>query len=193
MTVNVVLPEYEEFTREAYLKCKGNYSGVSGVYVLLGNYEKVLYVGKSIDIRSRLDKHFSGYRDSERFYKQIRAVRIYRCSNQFYVDVYETYLINELRPEFNRDKMFFKEYVVEMSDKLQEIELRIRELEEERDAISREISEEEDDFHDEDSLRYVHSECEIERRRLDREIAELVCGARRLRRRVSSSGGRRLA
>lgn len=189
MSVQVTLPEYTEFTAEEFKRIKSDYSRISGVYVLIGKNGHILYVGKSIDIKKRVEKHLVGHGNSERFYRKINKLRLYLCTNQFYVEIYETYLINELKPEFNRDKTFFQEFVIGMSDRLDELDLQIKDLNDERDSMLDVIRELRCEQLDEDESSFSDNTSAIRLAQISREISELRGERSRVRRRVRASTG----
>jgi hypothetical protein len=192
MGVIVTLPKSEEFSKEEFLNRRESFLGISGVYVLRNSEGLCLYVGKSSSLGRRLLEHLSGKKDSIRFYKDIASISLYCSGNMFYVDVYETYLINELRPKFNRDKMYFEEHTSAVSDTLDKLEEAAHQLEEERRWLILEIEDFErfkEDEYDEQVVMLEWLELTRRLRELDRNL-QRVEGRRALyRRRLSVSGG----
>ncbi|NGM81208.1 GIY-YIG nuclease family protein [Paenibacillus sp. 7124] len=193
MGVIVTLPESEEHSISEFLENRRTFINVSGVYVLWGAQRECLYVGKSSSLGRRVFEHTHGKGDSIRFYREIVDVTLYCAANMFYVDVYETHLINDLRPKYNRDKMFFTEHTVEVSEQLERIEDKLHQLEEERQWLMIEIDEfdrfKEDEYHDERVVRFEWVELLRQLRELDRNIQRTAERRALYRRRLTLSGG----
>lgn len=189
MSVQVTLPEPIEISVEEFKQTKGNYTEISGVYVLLGQNNRMLYVGKSINIKKRIEKHIIGYRDSERFFKDIVRIRMYLSKNQFYVEIYETYLINELMPEFNRDKSYFSAFVTEMSERTVELDLQVRELKEERESLIDLMQELDREDRDDDEESFGDSLSSVRLTQIQRRISALGEERRRVSRLLRTSAG----
>lgn len=133
MAIEIRMPE-DSLTFERY-----EYKSVAetlkhkpaGVYFLYGEDDKLLYVGKTKNFRTRLLSHFRGRDLSEEFYKYIVKATVYFVASEYEREVYETYAINNYSPEFNRAKT----YSQDNSEEIFEIEERIRELTEEKKEL----------------------------------------------------------
>lgn len=85
----------------------------AGVYFLMDENKKILYVGKSsVSIRQRLNQHlFRGVPDryndfnNEQILKRRNEVKYFSFSiiEKEYIDMVERYFINKLRPEYNTE------------------------------------------------------------------------------------------
>jgi excinuclease UvrABC nuclease subunit len=135
MGIVVTLPSSDTYTKDEIGERRLWLNKVSGVYVLRDKAGACLYVGKTVNLWTRLNNHINGQQDSIRFYKNINTVTLYLTSSQFELEIYETYLINMLMPKFNRDKMFFSDHVEFLSDKLDALEDELHHLGETRAAL----------------------------------------------------------
>lgn len=79
-----------------------------GVYVLRDHNDNVLYVGKSFQLYKRLKDHIAGRGPSEAFCHLIDNIIVYFVADDYEVDIYESYVINLLKPKFNKDKVFYR-------------------------------------------------------------------------------------
>lgn len=96
-----------------------------GIYVFYSEEGTPLYVGKTVSFKRRFVQHAA----SSEFFDIATKVRLYPVKNEYEKDIYETYLISELRPEYNKAKTFYSR--LEYEDALHAIEVRIFEVQEE--------------------------------------------------------------
>lgn len=80
-----------------------------GIYMFYNKQQELLFVGKARKLRPRIKKHFE---DSVSPIKEHReeVTRIEVCviEDTVYREIYETYIINELKSKYNIDKVFYK-------------------------------------------------------------------------------------
>ncbi|WP_449538231.1 nucleotide excision repair endonuclease [Ferdinandcohnia sp. Marseille-Q9671] len=80
-----------------------------GIYMFYNKQQELLFVGKARKLRPRIKKHFE---DSVSPIKEHReeVTRIEVCviEDPVYREIYETYIINELKSKYNIDKVFYK-------------------------------------------------------------------------------------
>jgi len=79
------------------------------VYCFYDLEKTLLYVGKSTVLHSRLICHFSKESvEQDPWKKDINKenIVIYKCNNPTDLEIYETFMINTLRPKFNKDKVY---------------------------------------------------------------------------------------
>ena len=97
-------------SREAYLPLNLNASDISnlpatpGVYYFHDQKEKVIYVGKALNIRKRVTSHFSNNAPSRRKQELIRNVHkitCQECGTEFIALLYESVEIKRLWPQYN--------------------------------------------------------------------------------------------
>lgn len=75
-----------------------------GVYYFHDNKEKVIYVGKAINIKKRVKSHFTGTDDGARrqqFARKINKITFKTCANELHALVLESAEIKRLWPKFN--------------------------------------------------------------------------------------------
>lgn len=76
-----------------------------GVYLFLGERDTPLYVGKSIDLRSRVLSHFSDAKRSDkelRMSQEVRDIQWIRTGGELSALIREAELVKQLSPIFNR-------------------------------------------------------------------------------------------
>ena len=77
-----------------------------GVYVFKDCDDQILYVGITDDLKRRISAHLSGYGSLDIYnYKKERLVLEYfNEEDVIYRDIYESYLIHQLKPRYNISK-----------------------------------------------------------------------------------------
>lgn len=83
-----------------------------GVYMLLGPAGRVMYVGKSRNLKSRVGSYFYGTSANERFRRQLRVedVKTYTTRTELLALLLEDRLIKKYLPELNERQKQFSEY-----------------------------------------------------------------------------------
>lgn len=80
-----------------------------GIFMFYNEEEELLFVGKARKLRQRVKKHFndnvSPIKDNR---DEVAKIEICIVDNPVDREIYETYLINELRAKYNVEKVFFK-------------------------------------------------------------------------------------
>jgi predicted GIY-YIG superfamily endonuclease len=112
-----------------------------GVYVFYDENSTPLYVGKTKSFKKR----FAGHAKTSKFFRLSVLVRLYYVRDEFEKDVYETFLIKELKPEFNRDKSYYSR--LEYEDMLQRVEETILDIKLELADLMSDDNDD-DDFYD---------------------------------------------
>ncbi|MED3649965.1 GIY-YIG nuclease family protein [Heyndrickxia sporothermodurans] len=129
MTISITLPSdtitFKAADIDDYLDAFSTKPG--GIYAIYDNNDECLYVGKSIDLRSRLRNHLR----SSPFASEIDYITVYFSNNEAERDIYETFAINFFRAKYNRDKVsgrkVLRKDVEQLEESLQELEeLKIR-------------------------------------------------------------------
>jgi hypothetical protein len=138
VSIKITMPEKFIEATPVDVKSKKDYI-MSGVYVFYDDKDVPLYVGKTVNFKSR----FSGHAKSSKFFRLAAKVRLYLVKSEYEKDIYETYLINELKPEFNRDKTYY--FRPEYEEMLQKVEERIIDIKLEIDELMRTPDEEDVD------------------------------------------------
>lgn len=98
---------------------RGSVPAAPGVYTFLDDAQRALYVGKSVDLRSRLSSYFAANparRKILRLMKAARAVRAERTGSEFAALLREAELVQGLRPPFNRQMATPERYVYLRAD-----------------------------------------------------------------------------
>lgn len=176
MGIEVVLPEFYLESTPREVKNSSQYE-VSGVYIFYDNYDIPLYVGKTVSFRRRFGKHST----NSEFYSLSTKVLLYTVKNEYEKDVYETYLINELKPQYNRAKSFYSR--LEYEDMLHRVEEKIYDIKYEIDEANyllTELHEEEIDISDGDYETFEESDFLGESALLYRQVSELEQQLKRL-------------
>lgn len=102
MSYQVTLPSVcIEFERWEYRNIKRLLPRI-GIYEIIDDLERVIYVGKSINLPSRLSDHIRG----AKFAHEIKRIRVRQVDELQALDIYETYAINIYKPVHNRDKVY---------------------------------------------------------------------------------------
>lgn len=116
---------------------------IPGVYVFYSKDDTPLYVGKTVSFKRR----FNGHAASSEFYPLASYARLYEVKREYDKDIFETYLINELRPEYNRAKTFYarREYEDMLDDIIESIEEKLQEIRDLRPKKVKSFYEEDDD------------------------------------------------
>jgi integrase len=101
--INITIPEINiTVEKHSFEKIPDN---TSGVYCLYNEEDKLLYIGKTRDLKRRAKEHFSGYSNMGDY-----SHNFYKCSciyviSELDMDIYETYMINTLKPALNIEKV----------------------------------------------------------------------------------------
>ena len=74
------------------------------VYVMYNDKNEVLYVGKTINIESRMRQHFG--KDAEEWKMEVKNIKYMNCFTEIDMSIYEIYLINVLKPKYNKALLF---------------------------------------------------------------------------------------
>lgn len=80
-----------------------------GIFMFYNNNQELLFVGKARKLRPRIKKHFEDTVSPIKMHRD-EVTKIEVCVIEDPVDreIYETYIINELKSKYNIDKAFFR-------------------------------------------------------------------------------------
>jgi excinuclease UvrABC nuclease subunit len=80
-----------------------------GIFMFYNNKQELLFVGKARKLRQRIKKHFEDTVSPIKAHRD-EVAKIDVCVIEDPVDreIYETYIINELKSKYNIDKVFFR-------------------------------------------------------------------------------------
>jgi excinuclease UvrABC nuclease subunit len=132
-----------------------------GVYVFYDKHENPLYVGKSKILNTRVPSHINGTSNVKEIKKDAVSCIVYFISNPAMADIFETYLINEIKPMYNLDKASYSEFIKAAEEELLDIECRMLELEE---SLMEILNEDEDSSDLGESLYIAYEIKKIERK-----------------------------
>lgn len=109
MALKIKLPkDYMEFPISEIKKIPK----IPGIYCFYNDYRELLYVGKSKDLRARVRAHLSGKTNTKEFYNEFTQIRIYVVEDPAEREIYETYMINDLKPIYNVSKAYYEPLVI---------------------------------------------------------------------------------
>ena len=79
------------------------YPDLPGVYYMYDRYNRVIYVGKSINIRKRLTQHFGDHgRKTDRILQEVKDIDYELTGHELLAIILESYEIKNLNPEINK-------------------------------------------------------------------------------------------
>jgi len=82
-----------------------------GVYYFHNNKEKIIYVGKAINLKKRVSSHFSNNKTSKQkqdFLKEIYNITWKNCSSDLTAQIFESIEIKRLWPKFNKSQKHYE-------------------------------------------------------------------------------------
>lgn len=79
-----------------------------GIYFIYGRDDRLLYVGQSKNLYSRMVDHELGRGLSERFSRDISFFHVYFIDGAYEREIMETYAIHTFKPSYNSLKVFSK-------------------------------------------------------------------------------------
>ncbi len=177
MSIKVELPDHYLTATPRDVKNRKEFDR-SGVYIFYDESDVPIYVGKTVSFKKRFSKHST---ESE-FFHLATTVRLYVVKSEYEKDIYETYLINDLKPEYNRAKTFYTR--LEYEDMLHKVEERIFDVKREIEEIERTLCEISDP--DSELIAELDSDPLGECLRLERQVAELKSRLKKLQIRKSN-------
>jgi len=94
------------------LKFKGGVKNMYHVYKFIDAEDKVLYIGKSKHVKSRISNHIN----EKRWIKEGVKVYVGECKNKTDMDMYEIYYINKYNPIHNVASMNDEEFSIKLPE-----------------------------------------------------------------------------
>ena len=80
-----------------------SYPESPGVYYMYNRYNRIIYVGKSINIRKRLMQHFGDHgRKTDRILQEVKDIDYVLTGHELLAIILESYEIKDLHPEINK-------------------------------------------------------------------------------------------
>jgi excinuclease UvrABC nuclease subunit len=106
--IHIELPPVDAFLTIHDIPWYGEITAIKkdagGIYVLFDEENNLLYVGKAKNLRSRLKSHMYGVASTSVPRDRVCYISIIYVDSPMERDIYETYLIYELKPQFNKSK-----------------------------------------------------------------------------------------
>jgi excinuclease UvrABC nuclease subunit len=82
---------------------------VGGIFMFYNDNEELLFVGKARKLRPRIKKHFEDTVSAIRMNRdEVTKIDVCIVEDPVHREIYETYIINELKAKYNVDKVLFK-------------------------------------------------------------------------------------
>ncbi|MBF7155714.1 nucleotide excision repair endonuclease [Bacillus albus] len=104
MVIELTLPSSSVFAKENISNIKPE----GGIYFLYSLSNELLYIGKSTNIKVRVNNHIKGSSNTEEHAEEFNKVECFYIDNPLEIEIYETYLINTLKPKYNKNKIFIE-------------------------------------------------------------------------------------
>ncbi|QNF30346.1 nucleotide excision repair endonuclease [Metabacillus elymi] len=81
----------------------------SGIYMFFNNKDELLFVGKARKLRQRIRKNFEDQVSAIKNHRdEVYSIAVCFVEEPVDREIYETYIINNLRARYNVDKVFYK-------------------------------------------------------------------------------------
>jgi excinuclease UvrABC nuclease subunit len=82
---------------------------MGGIFMFYNDKDELLFVGKARKLRPRIKKHFEDTVSVMKDYRdEVTRIDVCLIENPVHREIYETYIINELKAKYNVDKVLFK-------------------------------------------------------------------------------------
>jgi excinuclease UvrABC nuclease subunit len=80
-----------------------------GIFMFYNDNEELLFVGKARKLRPRIKKHFEDTVSVIKMYRdEVTKIDVCIIEDPVHREIYETYIINELKAKYNVDKVLFR-------------------------------------------------------------------------------------
>lgn len=80
-----------------------------GIFLFFNKNDELLFVGKARKIRRRIKKHFEdNVSPMKNHRKEVYKIQVFVVEDPMEREIYETYIINELKAKYNVEKVFYK-------------------------------------------------------------------------------------
>ncbi|MCY8738884.1 nucleotide excision repair endonuclease [Bacillus haynesii] len=103
--IKISLPNLSDFKHSEDLEKQ---TRLGGIYFIYGEGGELLYIGKAKNLRNRLKQHFQGKTNTKESSNFFVKYKYLICEDPFEREMYETYLINTMKPKENKSKVYFK-------------------------------------------------------------------------------------
>lgn len=82
---------------------------MGGIFMFYNDNEELLFVGKARKLRPRIKKHFEDTVSAIKMNRdEVAKIDVCIVEDPVHREIYETYIINELKAKYNVDKVLFK-------------------------------------------------------------------------------------
>lgn len=82
---------------------------VGGIFMFYNDRDELLFVGKARKLRPRIKKHFEDTVSPIKLHRdEVTRIEVCIVEDPVHREIYETYIINELRAKYNVDNVFFR-------------------------------------------------------------------------------------
>ncbi|USB33112.1 nucleotide excision repair endonuclease [Paenibacillus sp. YPG26] len=82
---------------------------VGGIFMFYNDRDELLFVGKARKLRPRIKKHFEDTVSPIKLHRdEVARIEVCVVEDPVHREIYETYIINELRAKYNVDNVFFR-------------------------------------------------------------------------------------
>jgi excinuclease UvrABC nuclease subunit len=80
-----------------------------GIFMFYNANGELLFVGKARKLRPRIKKHFEDNVSPMKMHRdEVTKIRVCVIEDPVHREIYETYIVNELKAKYNIDKVFFR-------------------------------------------------------------------------------------
>ncbi len=82
---------------------------LGGIFMFYNDKEELLFVGKARKLRPRIKKHFEDTVSVIKMNRdEVTKIEVCLVEDPVHREIYETYIINELKAKYNVDKVLYK-------------------------------------------------------------------------------------
>lgn len=82
---------------------------VGGIFMFYNDRDELLFVGKARKLRPRIKKHFEDTVSPIKLHRdEVTRIEVCIVEDPVHREIYETYIINELKAKYNVDNVFFR-------------------------------------------------------------------------------------
>lgn len=82
---------------------------VGGIFMFYNNKDELLFIGKARKLRPRIKKHFEDtVSPIKKHREEVARIDVCIVEDPVHREIYETFIINELKAKYNDEKVFFK-------------------------------------------------------------------------------------
>ncbi|AIQ26603.1 nucleotide excision repair endonuclease [Paenibacillus sp. FSL E2-8871] len=80
-----------------------------GIFMFYNDQDELLFVGKARKLRPRIKKHFEDTVSDIKLHRdEVTRIDVSLIESPVHREIYETYIINELKSKYNVDKVMFR-------------------------------------------------------------------------------------